>query len=153
MLNVPMNAGMGAMSTTPPTPETFPMQDQFQPQYINDSTTSFLLDTDNQEDDSEVLVGLGLYSAPDSGKEKPKAIAEPHIVELYRRAGVELESNEEKGGKGLKLEDSWAPPAESDKDEDEDDNDAEGDEEEDASPVEQQNQAQQGLMGPPVGWL
>lgn len=151
-INLSVPAGMGAMSTTPPTPETFPIGDQFQPQYINGSSSSFLLDTDNQEDDSEVLVGLGLYSSPD--KAAPKTVAEPHIVELYRRAGVELESNGEKSplageGKGLKLEDSWAPPAESEKDEDEEE-DADGEQDEETEEV---TAPQEGLMGPPLGWL
>ena len=142
------NSFMNA-STTPPTPETFPMQDQFQTQFINDSSSSFLLDTDNQEDDGEVLVGLGLYSSPD--KAVPKPVVDERLADMYRRAGVQLDNTDEKtAGKGLKLEDSWAPPAEDDEENDDNDDDADGeDEEAETSPVEQG----QGLMGPPVGWL
>ena len=150
-MNLSVPAGMGAMSTTPPTPETFPMQDQFQTQYMGAGPSAgFLLDGE-QEDDSEVLVGLGLYSAPDSGKEKPKAVVDGRLAEMYRRAGVEMESNEEKGGKGLKLEDSWAPPADDDEENDDNNDDAEGNDEEEES--EQVAAPEQGLMGPPVGWL
>lgn len=146
------NSFMSA-STTPPTPETFPIQDQFQTQYINDSSSSFLLDTDNQEDDSEVLVGLGLYSSPD--KAVPKPVVDERLADMYRRAGVQLNSTDENtAGKGLKLEDSWAPPAEDEEANDDNDNDAEGeDEDEETSPLEHVQDQGQGLMGPPVGWL
>lgn len=145
-------------STTPPTPETFPLQDQFQPQYINSESSLFSLDHDTTEDEGEVLVGLGLYSAPE--KTAPKPVVEPHIVEMYARAGVPISpemAGMGKGGKGLKLEETWEPPKEEESEEEED---AEGDEDDEDPLAGEEAQAisvmplqGQGLMGPPVGWL
>lgn len=138
-----------AASTTPPTPETFPMQDQFQPQYI--AAQDFSLD--NQEDEGEVLVGLGLYSAPEKTPVKP--VVDSHLAELYARAGMPVLEEKNKAGKGLKLEETWEPP----KEEESDGDDAEGEEEEEE--LDEVDELNAGKMMPPpqvpqqsmVGWL
>ena len=138
------------VSTTPPTPEAFPLQDAFQPQYISTESSAFSLDT--AEDEGEVLVGLGLYSQPE--KTAPKSQMEVHVAELYERAGVPVEKNHLAVGKGLKLEETWEPP----KDEESEEEDAEGEEEEEEEGEEEV--VEDSSMPPPAmsqapmaGWL
>lgn len=66
---------------------------------------------EDDEDDGDILVGLGLYDPPE-----------------HLHGGL-LGASFEPTGKGLKLEDAWEPPAEEEDDEDEEADDAESEEE------------------------
>lgn len=85
---------------------------------------------DEPEDDGEVLVGMGLYDAPEKVNEDPQ-------LDNYRSTVCSLLGSRfrpaEPQGKGLKLEETWAPPPKSDDGEE----DEEEGEEEDAETASQ----------------
>lgn len=72
---------------------------------------------DESEEDGEVLVGMGLYDAPDKVNDDPQ-------LDNYRSTVSSLLGSRfrpaEPQGKGLKLEETWSPPPKSEDDEDED---------------------------------
>ncbi|KFY27830.1 hypothetical protein V493_03279 [Pseudogymnoascus sp. VKM F-4281 (FW-2241)] len=126
--------------TAPPTPENFlPIQHPEPPCAIE--TTIPYHSLDDQEDEGEILVGMGLYDTPD----KPSL---PDVqLEQYRTAMISqyLGSTThrataaaavvvaESTGKGLKLEETWnPPPSEDGEDEDQDAEGSDDDEEEEA---------------------
>lgn len=115
--------------TAPPTPEDFARAPQVEPRLQSDESIPYQpLEEDDDDENGEILYGMGLYDTP----EKP---VDAHIQ--YHRSAISslLGSSfacPEPTGKGLKLEDAWEPPA-SDGEESEqgDDDDAEGDAQED----------------------
>lgn len=99
--------------TFPPTPENLP-QMQLKPAVQMEEPAPYE-PLPEPEDDSEILVGMGLYDAPD------KQGADPGLSN-YRSTVSSLLGGAPKlpeAGKGLKLEETWQPPESDDEDEDE----------------------------------
>lgn len=106
--NVP-STGYSQSVTAPPTPEEPPKLQQPQPVVLKHEETSYLTPDEvkvEDEDEGDILVGLGLYDPPE------------------KLHGSLLGASFRPTGKGLKLEDAWEPPVE-----DEDEEDAESEEE------------------------
>jgi hypothetical protein len=108
--------------TSPPTPETLPQAQEPKTAVVEESISYHGLEQP-AEQEGEILVGMGLYDAPDKYD---------HDMSLnnYRSTMSSLLGGNRSPGKGLKLEETWEPP-ESDDDEDDDEGDDEGDDEED----------------------
>lgn len=112
-----MGHGVNANTTTPPTPESL-LQPQTTFSAVPQESPSFQ-PLDEPEDESEVLVGMGLYDTPDKVEEDPQ-------LDNYRSTVSSLLGSrfrEESQGKGLKLEETWAPPPKSDDEDDDGDED------------------------------
>ncbi|KAH7166145.1 hypothetical protein EDB81DRAFT_276721 [Dactylonectria macrodidyma] len=122
----------GLSSTSPPTPEAFPQAQLSQPAVSEESIPYQVLD--ESEEEGEILIGMGLYDAPDKYEEDPQ-------LNNYRSTVSSLLGSTFRGfepkGKGLKLEETWEPPKsnengsddEDEEDEEEDDDDSEQDSE------------------------
>lgn len=105
----------GFNATTPPTPEALPQAGFSQPAVSDDIPYQAL--EEPLEEEGEILVGMGLYDAPDKYEEDPQ-------LNNYRSTvssllGSTFRGNEPRG-KGLKLEETWEPPKSDEEDEDED---------------------------------
>lgn len=102
-------------NTSPPTPETVPPMQHAPPAVSKGSAAYGALD--KAEEEGEVLVGMGLYDAPEKLEEDPQ-------LKNYRSTVSSLLGSsfrrQEPRGKGLKLEETWEPPKSEDGDEDED---------------------------------
>ncbi|KAL0944044.1 uncharacterized protein CTRU02_201931 [Colletotrichum truncatum] len=108
-------------STSPPTPETLPQAQQAQPIVSNEDAIPYQ-PLDEPEEEGEILIGMGLYDAPDKYDNDPQLDASRSAMSSLLGASFRpMEGT----GKGLKLEESWQPPEESD-DEDADQEDADG---------------------------
>ncbi|GKU01745.1 hypothetical protein FLAG1_03853 [Fusarium langsethiae] len=122
----------GFVSTTPPTPETLPQSQLSQPAVSEDIQYQAL--DDASEEEGEILVGMGLYDAPEKFNEDPQ-------LNNYRSTVSSLLGSSfrscEPSGKGLKLEETWEPPK-SDDDEDDDDDEEEEEEEEEGEEEEEE---------------
>ncbi|KAL2760537.1 hypothetical protein ACRALDRAFT_2031579 [Sodiomyces alcalophilus JCM 7366] len=119
-------AAQGFNSTTPPTPENLSGMQQPQLAVTTEESIPYQ-PLDEAEEEGEILVGMGLYDAPEKYDEDPhlsnsRSAMSSLLGSPYRRR--------EGTGKGLKLEEPWQPP-ESDDEEQEQDADGE-DQEEDA---------------------
>lgn len=104
--------------STPPTPEdnlsfAEPMEHKL-PSHAQDAAV------EEDDDDGEILIGLGLYDPPDKFDTDP-------TLETYRNSVAGLlgaaYKYPEPTGKGLKLEDAWEPPESDDEQEGEGEND------------------------------
>ncbi|KAI3533585.1 hypothetical protein CSPX01_12658 [Colletotrichum filicis] len=111
----------GFTSTSPPTPQTLPQAQQPQPIVPNEDTIPYQ-PLDEPEEEGEILVGMGLYDAPDKYDQDPQLDTSRSAMSSL--LGVSFRPLEGTG-KGLKLEESWQPPESDDEDEDEQD-DADG---------------------------
>ncbi|KAJ8132977.1 hypothetical protein O1611_g653 [Lasiodiplodia mahajangana] len=109
--------------TTPPTPE------ECQRVYHTQSVPSEesipyqpLEEPSNEEEEGEILVGMGLYDLPS------KADTDPELGH-YHTTTSQLLDTTYRSGKGWKLEEAWEPPASDDEEAEEDaDGDDQGDE-------------------------
>ncbi|PNY24847.1 Uncharacterized protein TCAP_05214 [Tolypocladium capitatum] len=113
----------GFNNTSPPTPETFPQTQHSHP-VVSEASVPYQA-LDEAEEEGEILIGMGLYDAPEKFEEDPQ-------LDNYRSTvssllGSSFQPNEPRG-KGLKLEETWEPPK-SDNGEEEDDDDDNGDSE------------------------
>jgi hypothetical protein len=110
--------------TAPPTPDEF---QGVQPQTVpSDESIPYepLEKPEEEEEEGEILVGMGLYDLPN------KADTDPGL-DHYRTTTSQLLDTTYRSGKGWKLEEAWEPPATDDEDSDEDaDADEQGEEEE-----------------------
>ncbi|KFX95758.1 hypothetical protein V490_03684 [Pseudogymnoascus sp. VKM F-3557] len=121
--------------TAPPTPENFlPIQHPEPPCAIE--TTIPYHSLDDQEDEGEILVGMGLYDTPDKPSLPDVQLEQYRTAMISQYLGSASRAASESTGKGLKLEETWNPPASEEEGEDED-QDAEGSDDE----GEQQGQA------------
>ncbi|KAK1594858.1 uncharacterized protein LY79DRAFT_668459 [Colletotrichum navitas] len=111
----------GFPSTSPPTPETLPQAQQPQPIVPNEDTIPYQ-PLDEPEEEGEILVGMGLYDAPDKYEQDPQLDASRSAMSSLLGAPYRPQ---EGTGKGLKLEESWQPPDSDDEDADQDDADGE----------------------------
>lgn len=104
--------------TAPPTPDNF--QPVAQPQAAavphEDAITYRPLE-EPEEEEGEILVGMGLYDTPDKSDTDPE-------LDNYRTSTSQLLGTTYR--KGMMLEAAWEPPAKDD-DDDDDEEDADGD--------------------------
>jgi hypothetical protein len=127
----------GFNSTSPPTPETLPPVQQFQPTMPSEESIPYQ-PLEEAEEEGEILVGMGLYDAPSKYDSDPQ-------LDNYRSTMSQLLGATYRPpqpmGKGLKLEESWQPPPDSDDEEDdaEGEGDAEDDEQDGGNPKEQES--------------
>ncbi len=117
----------GFNRTSPPTPETFFQPPQQQQVPVQERPASFHQVEAAEEEEGEILVGMGLYDTPEKHQEDPQ-------LNNYRSTVTSLLGSTfrhpEPAGKGLKLEETWEPPKSDDSDNDSDEGeDAEGEEE------------------------
>jgi hypothetical protein len=111
----------GFNSTSPPTPENLPQAQQPKPAVSCEESIPYQA-LDDPEDDGEILVGMGLYDAPEKVDDDPSlSNSRSAISSLFGHSYRSMEGT----GKGLKLEEAWQPP-ESD-DEEDASSDADGD--------------------------
>jgi len=124
-------------STGPPTPENFlPIQHPSPSFPEEDSIPYHPLSEASEEEEGEILCGLGLYDTPDVLKSVP---SDPQLDNYRSSVMSQLLGSvygKEPVGKGLKLEETWNPPTTDDEDDEDDENeeaDGEGDLDEDAT--------------------
>ncbi|POR35234.1 Uncharacterized protein TPAR_04562 [Tolypocladium paradoxum] len=108
----------GFNNTSPPTPESIP-QTQLPHAVVSEASVPYQA-LDELEEEGEILVGMGLYDAPEKFEEDPQ-------LDNYRSTvssllGSSLRPHEPRG-KGLKLEETWEPPKSDDGDEEEEEED------------------------------
>ncbi|TQV99247.1 hypothetical protein V2A60_004733 [Cordyceps javanica] len=117
----------GFNRTSPPTPETFVQPPQQQQILVQERQASFPQVEPVEEEEGEILVGMGLYDTPDKHQDDPQ-LSNYHST-VTSLLGSTF-GHTEPVGKGLKLEETWEPPKSDDEEEEEDDGlDAEGEEE------------------------
>ena len=104
-------------TTAPPTPEDF---QQAQPLVPAEDSIPYQPLEEAEEEEGEILIGMGLYDAPDKTDEDPE-------LDNYRTSASHLLGTTYRRGQGLKLEEAWEPPASDDEDDSED---ADGEEQE-----------------------
>ncbi|KAI0430807.1 hypothetical protein F5Y09DRAFT_217832 [Xylaria sp. FL1042] len=100
--------------TAPPTPEEF--QGVHQPQSVpSEESIPYqpLEETENEEEEGEILVGMGLYDLPSKTDTDPE-------LDHYRTTTSQFLDSTYRSGKGWKLEEAWEPPATDDEDGEED---------------------------------
>jgi hypothetical protein len=111
----------GFAGTSPPTPESLPPAQQPQPALPSEDSIPYEA-LEAEEEEGEILVGMGLYDAP------PKYDSDPQL-DNYRTTMSSLFGTAYRvthaTGKGLKLEESWQPPVDSDDEEDDEADDEE----------------------------
>lgn len=138
-------------STAPPTPENFlPIQHPDPTFPTDDAIPYHSLADSTQEEEGEILCGMGLYDNPDVGKAVP---SDPQL-DNYRSSMIPQMFGSkyvrEPTGKGLKLEETWNPPAsdhdDEDDDDDDDERDGEGEQDEETTTDANPNEAPRHLM-------
>ena len=120
-------------STAPPTPDNFLPIQYPEPAFPAEEAIPYHSLEDNESDDGEELIGMGLYDTPEFSK---SSLADPQL-NSYRAmmmsqlagSGYALPRKLESEGKGLKLEETWTPPSDI-FEEDDDEQDGEGEKEE-----------------------
>ncbi|KAK5630766.1 hypothetical protein RRF57_006481 [Xylaria bambusicola] len=120
--------------TAPPTPDEF--QGVHEPQSVpSEESIPYqpLEESENDEDEGEILVGMGLYDLPS------KADTDPEL-DHYRTTTSQFLDSTYRSGKGWKLEEAWEPPASDDEDTEED---ADGEDQEEDSKSTESPPAQQ----------
>lgn len=124
-------------STAPPTPESFLPIQHPEPIFPKEESIPYHpLSDDTPEEDGEILCGMGLYDNP--ALEKASAF-DPHL-DSYRSSVMSQllgsTPQREPSGQGLKLEETWNPPASDD--EDDEDGDGEDDDDDDTNAADRQ---------------
>lgn len=109
----------GMNNTSPPTPDSL-LQPEPTPSTLPHESPAFQTLDEPEEEEGEILVGMGLYDTPDKVEDDPQ-------LDRYRSTVSSLLGSrfheQQPQGKGLKLEETWAPPIVSDDEDDEDDED------------------------------
>ncbi|KFY30493.1 hypothetical protein V494_08144 [Pseudogymnoascus sp. VKM F-4513 (FW-928)] len=124
--------------TAPPTPENFlPIQHPEPPCAIEATIPYHSLD--DQEDEGEILVGMGLYDTPEKSSHPDVQLEQYRTAMISQYLGSTHRAAAESTGKGLKLEETWNPPASEDGEDDE--QDAEGAEDDEEPQSTQHGQA------------
>lgn len=102
--------------STPPTPEDPPRMQQLEPILQTEESVPYqALEVNEEEEEGDILVGLGLYDPPEKLP--------------YQGEGGLLGATFEPTGKGLKLEDAWEPPISDDEEEEDGEGEEAADEE------------------------
>ncbi|KAI1429417.1 hypothetical protein F5Y12DRAFT_401691 [Xylaria sp. FL1777] len=105
--------------TAPPTPDEFLGVHQPQPVPSEESIPyQPLEESENEEEEGEILVGMGLYDLPSKTDTDPE-------LDHYRTTTSQFLDSTYRSGKGWKLEEAWEPPATDDEDDTEEDADGE----------------------------
>ncbi|KAI1365906.1 hypothetical protein F5Y08DRAFT_302492 [Xylaria arbuscula] len=118
--------------TAPPTPDEF--QGAYEPQSMpSEESIPYqpLEEPEAEEDEGEILVGMGLYDQPSKVDTDPE-------LDHYRTTTSRFLDTIYRSGKGWKLEEAWEPPA-TDDEEDADGEDQEEDSKSTESPPAQQS--------------
>jgi hypothetical protein len=125
--------GFEQSTTAPPTPEIFLPIQHPEPAFPPEDSIPYHPLEDNESDDGEELIGMGLYDAPETAKSPS---ADPQL-DNYRALMMSsllgssyVPRRAESTGKGLKLEETWTPPSDDEDQEDDDEQDGEGEVEE-----------------------
>ncbi|CAK7211062.1 hypothetical protein SBRCBS47491_000991 [Sporothrix bragantina] len=113
-----------AAPRTPPDNNCFSTAEPAQARIPSEGNIVACQEQDDEQQEGEILVGMGLYDPPE------KEVVDP-TLQSYRSSVAQLlgaaYTFPEPTGKGLKLEDAWEPPENlDDDDEDDEDRDAEG---------------------------
>ena len=115
--------GFKSAPRTPPDNNYFSAAEPAQARIPSEGSIVACQEQDDEQQEGEILVGMGLYDPPE------KEIMDP-TLQSYRSSVAQLlgaaYTYPEPTGKGLKLEDAWEPPENLD-DEDDDDNDEDRD--------------------------
>ncbi|KAI8625386.1 hypothetical protein F5Y19DRAFT_450551 [Xylariaceae sp. FL1651] len=120
--------------TAPPTPEEFQAVQQSESMPPEESIPyQPLADPDEEEEEGEILIGMGLYDPPSKTESDPE-------LDNYRKTTSQFLGITYRSGKGWKLEEAWEPPTTDDEDGDED---AESDEQEERDTTTESPPAQQ----------
>ncbi|KXJ93128.1 hypothetical protein Micbo1qcDRAFT_161063 [Microdochium bolleyi] len=110
---------------TPPTPQNMQSAQHHEAIAVPPEDSIPYEPLQGSEDEGEILIGMGLYEDPEKTDTDP-------WLDNYRRTTTELlGSTYRRVGQGLKLEESWEPPASDDENDNEDSNserDADGEE-------------------------
>jgi hypothetical protein len=127
--------GFDRPTTSPPTPENFLPIQHPDPSFPTEESIPYHPLSDD-EPEGEELIGMGLYDSPEVAKTPS---SDPHL-DNYRSTMISQlwgspHRLPEPTGKGLKLEETWSPPASDDGD-DEDDDERDGEGEDDDEPEE-----------------
>ncbi len=104
--------------TAPPTPDDIQPVQQPQPGVLPEESIVYEPLEDPDEEEGEILIGMGLYDAPDKTDSDPE-------LDNYRASASQLLGTTYRRGQGLKLEEAWEPPASDDEADDSDDADGE----------------------------
>lgn len=120
--------GFEDASTTPPTPENFLPIQHPEPSFQEDAIPYQPLD---DADEGEELIGLGLYDAPEAKSPQSDPQLDNYRALMMAQMMGTPYRRPEPTGKGLKLEETWAPPASEDGDDS--DQDGEGDDEQEVT--------------------
>jgi hypothetical protein len=120
--------GFERSTTAPPTPENFLPIQHPDPSFPSEEAIPYHpLSDPADEEEGEILCGMGLYDEPDTGK---MYSSDPQL-DNYRSSVSQLlgAPRKEAMGKGLKLEETWAPPADDEEEDEDEDGDGEDDDE------------------------
>lgn len=128
--------GFEIATTAPPTPEDFLPIQHPESTFPSEDTIPYHA-LDDSEDEGEELIGMGLYDGPEDAKSPS---SDPQLdnyraLMMSQLMGTAYCRPSEPSGKGLKLEETWAPPPSDDEEEDDSEQDGEG-EDEDEIPLE-----------------
>lgn len=99
--------------TAPPTPDDIQPVQQSEPMVPAEDSIPYQPLEESEEEEGEILIGMGLYDAPDKTDEDPE-------LDNYRTSASHLLGTTYRRGQGLKLEEAWEPPASDDEDDNED---------------------------------
>jgi hypothetical protein len=118
--------GFESSSTAPPTPDNFLPIQHPEPAFSAEESIPYQ-PLEDSESGGEELIGMGLYDSPDPIKtssldpqlDNYRALMMSHLMGPGHR-------KTESTGKGLKLEETWEPPASDDEDADDEEQDGEG---------------------------
>jgi hypothetical protein len=118
--------------TAPPTPENFLPIQQAVPSFEVDEAFPYH-PLEDESETGEILVGMGLYDTPEKAPDSDPYLDNYRALMMSQLLGTAYRKPDSPAptGKGLKLEETWNPPASADgeeDDEDDDDQDAEGSE-------------------------
>ncbi|KAK6075931.1 hypothetical protein SCUP515_05752 [Seiridium cupressi] len=103
--------------TAPPTPDNYQQVVPAEPSVPAEECIPYQA-LDEPEEEGEILVGMGLYDAPDKSETDPE-------LDHYRTTTSHLLGSTYRKGAGLKLEEAWEPPKDDDSSNDEDNADSE----------------------------
>lgn len=130
--------GFESSSTAPPTPENFLPIQYPEPAFSAEESIPYQ-PLEDSESGGEELIGMGLYDNPDPVKTSSSLDPQLDNYRALMMSHLMGHRKTESTGKGLKLEETWEPPASDDED-DEQDGEGEDEELEEVQPVVAQTQ-------------
>jgi hypothetical protein len=122
--------GFEDSTTAPPTPKNFLPIQHPEPNFPTEDSIPYH-NLSDPESDGEELIGMGLYDPPEISKVPSDPQLDNYRALMMSQLLGTAYRRPETPGKGLKLEETWNPPASDDGEEDDDsEQDGEGEEEE-----------------------